>query len=143
MSSSPVPAPSNKVANLYEFATDANDTKITYYPLPRATHKLSSRRSAASIRWSRRQLGVPRFASYSGRYVQGPTLVRCAEASGRYWVSHFFADPPPVVLGAGKSQAFTTYGVKTQHAGNIQKPGAQITYEAEFLSAAAKVVRPL
>jgi hypothetical protein len=47
---------------------------------------------------------------------------------------------PPVTLGTDDTQGFTTYGLKTDLAGSIQAPGAQMTYEWACLAGNAKVV---
>jgi BRCT domain type II-containing protein len=47
---------------------------------------------------------------------------------------------PPVTLGVDDSQSFMTYGLKTDRAGSVQTPGAQMTYEWACLTGNARVV---
>lgn len=46
---------------------------------------------------------------------------------------------PPVAMGNGKSETFTTYAVKTHKGGFVLPKGALLTYEVERLSGNAEI----
>jgi hypothetical protein len=141
MSSSPAPAAPHASANLFEFATHSGKTKITYYPF--APGPIVQGRAVGPLFQYNGPEGDLAFRGSQVEQEDTPlgkllsVVLKPQADAGSLTFSLFL---PPVVLGASKSQNFTTYGVKTHHAGNIEKPGAQLTYETECLDGDAKAV---
>jgi hypothetical protein len=139
---SPTPvAPQPRSANLFEFATHSGKTKITYYPFAPGPLVLG-RTPGPSLQYdgpegslSFRDAQITQETTPLGQLLS--VVLKPEADSGSLTFSLFL---PPVAMGGNNSQRFTTYGVKTRHAGLAEKPGAQMTYETECLNGDAEVV---
>jgi len=138
---SPAPAPQPRSANLFEFTADSGETKITYYPFAPGP-LIQGRTPGPSLQYdgpegnlSFRAEQITQQDTPAGQLLS--VVLKPQDDTGSLAFSLFL---PPVTLGADDSQGFTTYGLKTDRAGSIQTPGAQMTYVWACLTGNAKVV---
>jgi hypothetical protein len=138
---SPAPAPQPRSANLFEFTADSGETKITYYPFAPGP-LIQGRAPGPSLQYE----GPEGNLSFrAGQITQQDTpagqllsvVLKPQDDTGSLTFSLFL---PPVTLGVDDSQSFMTYGLKTDRAGSVQTPGAQMTYEWACLTGNARVV---
>jgi hypothetical protein len=138
---SPAPAPQPRSANLFEFSTHSGKTKVSYYPFAPGP-LIQGRTPGPSLQYD----GPEGSLNFRGEQITqddtpaGQLLsvaLKPQDDKGSVTFSLFL---PPVSMGADDSQSFSSCGIKSRHAGFVQSPGAQITYEMEHLNGAAKVV---
>lgn len=138
---SPAPAPQPRSANLFELATHSGKTKITYYPFAPGP-LIQGRTPGPSFQYdgpegslSFQAEQITRQDTPAGQLLS--VVLKPQADTGSVAFSLFL---PPVTVGTDDSQSFASYGIKTRHAGAVQKPGCQITYEMEHFNGQAKVV---
>jgi len=139
---SPAPAaPQPKSGNLFEFATHSGKTKISYYPFAPGP-LIQGRTPGPSFQYDGPE-GTLNFRAEQITQSNTPAgqllsvVLKAQDDTGSLTFSLLL---PPVTMGTDDSQSFSTYGIKARHAGSIQKPGAQVTYEIECFTGEAKSV---
>ena len=128
-----------RVANAFTFVSHSGKTKITYYPdapgplIEGLTPGALFEYVGAEGRLTFRSAQISRQDTPSGQLLS--VVLKPQFDAGSLAFSLFL---PPVNIAESGSEAFETYGVKTQHAGFAVRAGAQMTYEMEPFEGVAK-----
>jgi hypothetical protein len=136
---SPTTAPQLKSANTFTLVSQSSGTTITYYPdAPGPLVQGLTQGALFEYRGPEGQLSfrsaqISRQETPSGQLLS--VVLKPQVDAGSLALSVFL---PPVSVGPSGSESFTTYGVKTHHAGLVANAGAQITYEMECFEVDAK-----
>ena len=141
MSSPAMAAPQLRSANTFMLISHSGTTKIVYYPdapgplvqglTPGAVLQYSGPEGNQTFRSAQ----ISRQDTPSGQLLS--VVLKPQFDQGSLALSFFL---PFVNVGESGTEMFSTYGVKSHHAGSISKAGPQICYEPQRFRGEAKTV---
>jgi hypothetical protein len=142
MSSQAIAAVQPKTATLFEFVSETWDKKITFYPVFSVGPVVPGQEPGPLFHYD----GPEGKLIFRGSQViqqDGPlgklvtVVIKPQQGAGS---TAFLLFLPNVSLGPFNAQAFTTYGIRADHSGNIEAVGARTTYRMECFNGLAKAI---